>query len=271
MFALRPAELFRQTGRFIRQYRYLDQYAPFLASLGLFKVAGLPLFPMVMGNTYYTVSGEDAVITYEDVANINWNLVHDATGATANTTTFVENTGAQMWACLKGPYTAGKLGIARGFLPFDTNGFSGAASSGTVKLYTTAAAIDNDNDGKDYATIIGMTDAADPDNLVATDYDNCGAVDNPTKQSDDVDLGTISSSAQYTWTLNATGLGNINNSGYTEFGIREGHDIEDLGDNANLGNNMRIYTSEETGTDKDPVMTLVAAAGRVLDLTSKYW
>ena len=158
-------------------------------------------------------------------------------------------------------------------------GAGATPSVSTASLWVTGKA-ENDSDAQSYITIIGVTDAADPTSLVTADYNNCGAVNNPTKQTDtDRDISAdLTVGAYNTFALNATGIGNISVTDKTLFGCREGHDIEDvtLSGGAGVWNEVGLSMSEHADTTQDPKLVTTftpggAADTAVLDLTSKFW
>ena len=104
-------------------------------------------------------------------------------------------------------------------------GSGATVNSATLYLYPTSK-INELNDTKDYFTVLNSS-VSSSTTLTTSDYDQCGATDNPTKGSGDVDLGSITTSAYNTWTLNATGEGWVDETGFTYLCIREGHDQED--------------------------------------------
>lgn len=102
------------------------------------------------------------------------------------------------------------------------------------------------------------------------DYDQCGSVNNPTEGATRVDIGDITISQYNSWTLNATGIEWIDKTGITKLGTREGHDCIDSTVSAGGagGNNIIVFASEATGTDRDPyleVTTLNTAPSATFD------
>jgi hypothetical protein len=59
--------------------------------------------------------------------------------------------------------------------------------------------------------------------------------------------------------LNATGIGWINKTGYTKFGIRLSNDTDDSAPTAR--NYVHLYMSEQTGTTNDPKLVVEHSAG----------
>lgn len=207
---------------------------------------------------YYSGSG-DGRVTYSGVA-IPWDTMHDATTGTTATDTIVSG----------GIYFIGGTltrYLFRGFVPIDTSAIDDAATitDAVLNIYGYAKA-DDVNDSYAYLAIV---QADKPDTattaLVVADFNNCGATNNPTQgheTSQRKDLTALSISAYTAWTLNSTGIGWISKTGTTKFGLRSGHDCQDvnIGD-ANVSY-ASFYSVERTGTSEDPYVevTIVSAA-----------
>lgn len=195
----------------------------------------------VEGDVYYTAAA-------------SWDTHHDQTTGTA------AEPSVNPWTVQTFFDGVSTYEIDRGFLLFDTSSIpdTDVISAATVQLYITSVT-DTDNDAQSYVTIIGNTTPASNTDLVAGDFDQCGAIDNPTKMSDDVDATGITTGAYNTWTMNATGLANISQTGITKWGIREGHDIEDVAVVGNVRTLIFVRSSEQAGTTNDPVLTVTHA------------
>lgn len=192
---------------------------------------------------------------YRTVALESWDTTHDATNGTA------AEPSANPWSVQSYFDGVATYEIDRGFLLFDTSAIpdTDVISAATVQLYITTL-LDTDNDAQSYFTIVGNTSPASNTDLVVGDFDQCGAIDNPTKMSDDVDATGISTSAYNTWTMNATGLANISQTGITKWGVRSGNDIEDIAVVGNVRTTILVRSAEQTGTTNDPVLTVTHAA-----------
>ncbi|MBX4215593.1 hypothetical protein KW797_01445, partial [Candidatus Parcubacteria bacterium] len=85
------------------------------------------------------------------------------------------------------------------------------------------------------------------------------------KQSDDLDITSMTTSAYNIFTLNATGRGNVSKTGVTKFAAREGHDFENTSIDVTKLNYVGISTADHTGTTQDPTLTVtyaLAAGGK---------
>ncbi len=144
--------------------------------------------------------------------------------------------------------------IERSFFPFDTSALTSGvvissadfAVKGTAKASTI-----------DHKVVLDKTTPASTSSLATTDYElthhDC------VKQSDtEIACSTWSTSGFNVFALNATGLGNINKTGVTEFG---GKILVDFSDTTPTWSNaaysyVQCYFSEQTGTTSDPYLSV---------------
>lgn len=199
---------------------------------------------------YYAGAGDGAVF----MAGASWDTVHDAaTGNSANYTN--ANTYWQFYKFSTTWYSS------RLFFPIDTSGIDDGetVTAAILKLYGNAIIGFWTVNAYDYAVVVN-TSQASTSTLATADYDQCGAIDSPTEGSDHVVLSTFNG-AYRDFTLNATGLGWINKTGVSMLGARHGGDVEDI-DPDGLGVSYRyVSTSEYTGTDQDPYLSVTTSAG----------
>ena len=124
----------------------------------------------------------------------------------------------------------------------------------------------DENDGYDYASILGTTPASNTA-LANADFDQFVNNFNDLIELHDVgqrkDISSISTGVYTDWALNSIGIGTIPKVGIAKFGALEGHDVEDIvpGINgSNIGNRLNPYTAEDNtgggGVDRDPKLTL---------------
>ena len=184
--------------------------------------------------SYYAGSG-DGYLWY--TAN-PWDTAHDATSGNSNTTwttAFVQSDKHYAWS--------NESEISRAALPIDTSELPDDAEISSAKLKINIhSRNDNDDDGNDFIRVVQTTTASST-SLTGEDFDQIGAVDNPTAGATDKDITGISSSGGWEeFTLNSTGLGWINKTGYTKLGLREGHDVVDEMPNL-YADGIRFYTA----------------------------
>jgi hypothetical protein len=183
----------------------------------------------------------------------SWNTAHDAATGDA-----VDYTGVSMSISTE-EYNSDDFDIFRGFLPFDTSALDDDAIISAVDLNIYVPSKDNeDNDGNDFITVIQTTQASNT-SLITADYNQAGATNNPTEGVDvgqRKDLTIISTLAYLTFSLNDTGIGWVSKTGYTNLGLREGHDVVDEEIANGTYSRLSVYTSERTGTSEDPYLTI---------------
>lgn len=202
--------------------------------------------------SYYAGAG-DGTIDGEDAT---WSTIHNATaGASAYPT-------ADVKYILTGKYS-GNYNIRRGFFPVDTSGIDDGATitDAVMKVYIDST-LTGDNDGDDWVNVIGQTSQAATNTLGTGDFDQCGAIDNPTEGATRIDISGISAGYS-SWTLNATGIGWINKTGVSLFGIREGHDCINsayAGSDDNWSGILARFSEDTAGT-KDPYLDVTVSAG----------
>jgi len=143
--------------------------------------------------------------------------------------------------------------IKRVFVPVDTSGIPDDAVISAASFYGYANGVeDGDNDAQAYLAIVQTTQVA-TGSLVDEDYDQCGAVNNPT-QGGLVDISNLTASQYNAIVLDETGRGWISKTGYTKIGIREGHDCEDIAPGGGSGATFAAY--EDTEGDRDPYLSV---------------
>jgi len=154
---------------------------------------------------------------------------------------------------------AGSVLIGRGFYVFDTSAIqdTDTIDSATMSLFYAGSKDNDDNDGKDYIVFVSNSQSASS-TLTTSDFPNIGSV----AFSDTIDIGSVSASQYYDWTLNATGLAVINKTGYSYLATREGHDMENEAfvGGSNTFNYVNWYFSQHTGTTNDPKLTVIHSA-----------
>lgn len=176
--------------------------------------------------------------------NATWDLAHDDTNGndalTSDATFQSPHTNPSFWR------------IARTFILFDTSSLSGTVTAATLSVYVSGVT-DGDADAQGYVGMVQSSPAA-TNTLATTDFNDCGAVDNPTQGATAIDLGSFTTSAYNDFVFNSTGLTWIDIDGITKLGLREGHDIEDAEPTA--GNSITMSFADQTGTSEDPKLVV---------------
>lgn len=189
-----------------------------------------------------------------------WISVRDGGGTDASDTT------AQNQTCSIRDNGSVWTLFSRGFFLFDTSALPDdctidsatfevyVVTSGTSNAHTAGVALVETNPSVN--TAIGMADyeSTDPDNLV--------------RQATDVAIADMNLDAYNTWTLNATGRGNINKTGVTKFGLVIDFDMDDSEQTkVNGESQINVDYSEGTNAPKLTVNYTEAAATRTPSLT----
>lgn len=144
--------------------------------------------------------------------------------------------------------------IQRSFLPFDTSALTSAASisSATVNVYGSAR-----DASIDHYIWLDKTTPASTSVLANSDYNS--SHHSFTKQSDTgIAISAWNLSGYNAFPLNATGIGNINKTGVTEFGGKLDVDFADTipSWSSIAYSYAQCYYSEQTGTTKDPYISV---------------
>jgi len=214
--------------------------------------------------SYYAGAGDGTIYTVGDgqPSQAIWDTVHDATTGTGRTVAGVSGYASEVW--IRG--VNNDIKIFRAFFPVDTSGLPNSAiiSGAILKLNLSAIQDGYNGDGYDYVAIV-QTDQPDPTTLEETDYNNCGATDNPTKGSANIDITGLTTEQYNNFTLDATGLTWVSKTGWTMLGIRPGQDIQDYfpGDpgEVNKFSGVSAYFSEYTDTASDPYLEVTYTVG----------
>ncbi len=145
--------------------------------------------------------------------------------------------------------------IVRCFTLFDTSALpdTDVISSSTISLYGNFKADTLDDDANAY---IGITAGTPVSNtaIAASDFDNVGS----TEFATGIDIDSLTSSGYNNWSLNASGISAIAQSGISKFAFREGHDINNVANDftSNSINGLRVYAADNTGTSNDPKLVV---------------
>jgi len=212
--------------------------------------------------SFYSSSGDGHV--YKNGSS--WDLAHDATtGNSANYTNNVAIAGTSM-------PTGITYAIYRTFLPFNTAALPDDAviTAASLNVYTDYKS-NGDNDGDDWITVV-QTNQASTSSLTTADFDNAGAINNPTEgidTSERKDITSVSTDQYIILNLNTTGKSWISSTGYTKLGLREGHDVIDSPFAvAGQQDSFTARTVDFTDTASDPYLqityTSASAGGNAL-------
>ena len=213
--------------------------------------------------TYYAGVGDGWIDTYR-LTSI-WDISHDSTTGNTGRAFYGGDTDLRVMSYQDST-------IQRIFVPIDTSGLDNDAviSAADFKIKTTATVYDDDNDGKDFLSVV-QTFQTSNTSLVVGDYEDCGS-DNGTAarakytpveavdSGNRLDISNITTGDWLTFSFNATGIGWISKTGYTNLGIREGHDILDEQPTENY-TGVRLIDSKNAGTASDPYLYITYTIG----------
>lgn len=246
VFNLSPFCYFQELRSKKMVWRFSPAGLAYILLFGLLgKFAGLPLAFMGTTETYYAHTTGSGRVGYSD--NSSWSTTRDATTGITATPGDTDS-----YIC-RVRHLLGNYIIDRNFQPINTSGLPDSAiiSSATYKIWLLSYG-DTSSDGHDYAVIV-QTSQSDTTTFTTADYDLFGT----TEGSDQFSLsGSLATGEYKTFTLNATGLGWINKTGYTKLGVRGGGDITNNAPPDNTYYQFYGYCAAQTGTDKDPYLSV---------------
>lgn len=231
---------------------------------------GLPVgrvsMPLLMNVDFFPDADPETTTMDGDVGrdldDVTWATIHDnADGTLARST----SAGAYGMRIVPSATSEQWRSIVRYMSLFDT---SSIADDDTIDSATYGVVGvtggKNDPDGITMNAAVVTTTPASNTDIVTADYDQFGTVDQATRIAW---ASLTSDSATYTtFTLNATGLGNISKTGVTKFGIRNGqYDADNVAPTWNSGtsdNEWQIQHAEAvTGTTEDPKLAVTSSSG----------
>lgn len=233
-----------------------------------------PVYAQVSANLYGG-TGDGNVSNFTDASPCSsvWSTTHDATDGTDALST-------GLYAQIGAGSATGKVSfctIHRAYYPFDTSSIplTSIITSASLNVFSssTLTAVNTDNDGTDYITVVRASQATHT-TLTTADYDQCGAVTSPTEGIDTgqrKDISSLSYDTYTTFTLNATGRGWIAKRGQTSncsgttgitcLGLREGHDATNSAITDDTSNWYYPSTADELGTSYDPYLAVTYVPG----------
>ena len=214
--------------------------------------------------TAYSGSGDGYCVEYSFSSGDEqsaWDDIHDASSSSSYdyTSDFI-----RIGAFFDGSAND-TFDIYRGFLPFDTSSLpinTVVAATLTVDIigYVPEG---NVEDGREIGLV--QTTQSSTSSLSDSDYNQCGSTDDATEGASRV---IFSGFDNKTFTLNSTGRGWINKTGYTKLGLRSELDLDDVkptDDAEELG--VNICSSEETGTSSDPKLIVTYSTLSSISIT----
>ena len=137
--------------------------------------------------------------------------------------------------------------VDRLFLPFDTASIQDDAVISAATLKVRCQAQGHNVGTRNYSLV--QTTQASMSSLSTADFNQSGAVNNPVEGADRVTITHVGASWD-TWTLNATGRGWINVTGWTTLGLRAWLDCDDIAPIYDVEECELLVKTFESTTDK---------------------
>ena len=226
----------------------------FLTTIFLISSLIIPEMSLATTTTFYPAAGAnspvDGYIQRTDNPS-NWATTHDAASGSAT-----DPTSANFWAYNYLNKYGGYSSIGRGIALFDTSALTSSAviSAVTFSCYDDIASggvIDNSHDGYDYVAIVSSTPAAN-NNLVIGDYSQLGTTAFVTTT-----LNGMGTNQYHDFALNASGIASVNKTGISKFGMRLGHDLENVAIGSGVEDDFLCFSADNaSGTAKSPKLTI---------------
>lgn len=182
-----------------------------------------------------------------DTGGETWASLHDSTGTIASTISTQEGANIAAWV-ISNQWAS----ITRCLFTFDTS-FIGSQPIISAVLSLSSANANNTALGDMLVHICSST-PANANNVVTADYQQFGSV-----SFSSVLISAFPTSGYYDFTLNASGISNINTTGISKFGIRLNADIINVAPTwvSGVASGIAYNTSDTAGTTSDPKLTVI--------------
>lgn len=198
---------------------------------------------------------EASAVYYADTVDIR--IVNNACGSSWSTCisqssgTAVSGATAESITSPQGEYSSSSYNIARANLPFDTSDLPDNAviTGANLGLYYHSK-LDTETSNPADIAIVNST-VSNPSSITTADYNNFGT----TRLASDVDISTLNHSAYTVFSLNSSGLSEINKTGYTQLGVRATNELDQT--SAPVARSFaQFYSSYRVGTTQDPYLDI---------------
>ena len=230
--------------RSIPKYEGMDKYQGLLNYVGLFEYLEFPQIMLTVTDVFSDL--DDGYVGSNDLTT--WAAARSS--ATGNDVD--GGGGAAILYAYSRKVNAGSWWLYRSFVPFDTSSIpdTDTIDAATFSLWGLTGGANTDSTS---VVFIQTTQPDPPTDLVAGDYDSL-TLDTPAEGATRLAFASIATGAYNDITLNATGRGWVNKTGYTKLGYRAALDVdnsEPTGDN-----NARFSSANEAGTTQDPKLSV---------------
>jgi hypothetical protein len=223
------------------------------------KIKNFLVKEVLADSASYSASSGDGSVLIAGSTDTWANIVVAAAGTT------IDGTSVRGEAALTN--SGSKRHLWRGFVPINTSPIPDNAtiSAASLTFYVQGPPSIVDADSWAYETIYGPTSQASTSTLGTADYNKYGT----TAWSTNYNLSGLNSSGTDTYTLNAAGIAAINKTGYTKFGIRDGHDSSGNSPGTNGGPNYAFYYTSSTGGSAPYVTVTYTVPGSAVSSPSQ--
>lgn len=215
-----------------------------LVSVTLWHDTAMAATTTCMPDPNVEVSTVDGRIINSDAV---WSTARSAAaGTSANDSANIINVNAQ---------EAGNYFIYRSIVLFDCSAIPDTDVISAATITLTSDTTRDGGEANSFVVIVGASNPASNTAVVADDFDQVGT----TTMSDSADLTSWTSGTQFVFTLNASGIANVSKTGISKFGIKTGHDVNDVAPGAGVESGIDIRSADYAGTSSDPLLTVTHA------------
>ena len=149
---------------------------------------------------------------------------------------------------------------SRSIMLFDTSSINDSNNIDSASIDMKIEDLQTDGGTDDFVSIVTSNPSSNT-SIEAKDFDDVGdSIDNPTEMHDTserMDYSNVSIGDVITWNFNSTGLSNIDLTGISKFGARNGHDIKDNTPSFSCdGSRQQINYYTADSSDTKPTLTV---------------
>lgn len=168
---------------------------------------------------------QELIYTASEGGENTWAAAHDAGSA------IYAGSDIYHWKVSVGKTIGGYWYIQRAFVEFNTTSIpvTNIITGATLSVYVYTTPVDQDADGYDYISVLN-SNLLNPGSMTLSDYSRAGTTEQHNVSERKV-ISSISSGAYLNFVFNATGIASIGSrvidgQRYSQFVLREGHDLQ---------------------------------------------
>jgi hypothetical protein len=244
----------------MKRWQFSPVGAVGMASLWFFfrKGSEIPLFAIpffgTVSDPLYPSAGDGCTSNQGLTAGKTWTDCRNGTGGTlvANYVANTWNDGNYGYGCGLHKDGNGRWVLYRDHCPIDTSSLGSTAviSSAVLTLVPDSHSVATSPSGG--AAVICESTVSSTTALTGSDFNNVGFV----AWSDSKTYASMSNGTAFDYTFNATGIAGINKTGYSHFSHLCEYDRSNSEPSINGAYWVNIRSSEYTGTDYDPYLSV---------------